>query len=234
MTYLGFGPRPGAASAYGDDVVRNWNPNDNALGSTATLYALNNYESIPTVTYNGIAYTTFNLFDTGSNSLAVSDPPLSAFPIAPTAPSIAQAQPSLFRVFNLRDTTVGSGTVSAEHRQCRTVGHRNPNFAVFNDSVEMVAPARLTDLMDFGLPFFLGNTIFVGIGGQPVPSGVTPTLPMGSSRSSLHRVGARSDSLYGSDMPLPTFTRFSIDQALWPEVCGTRDGGINPSSYRVQ
>ncbi len=152
---------------------------DNALGS-ATVYALNNYEIIPTVTYNGVAYTTTNLFDTGSNSLALSDH--ATLGIADCSNSTFYCPSSTITLSGIQLAgydSIGTGTVSVNIANTEQLVTNNPNSAVFNDVGGDGGTSPSNDLMDFGLPFFLGNTIFVGIGGQPLPSGVNSNAAYG-------------------------------------------------------
>ncbi|MGO8787917.1 MAG: DUF3443 family protein [Terriglobia bacterium] len=175
MITLGSVAASGAASATGTMYFGISTQTNNSLGS-ATVYALNDYETIDTVTYNGIAYTGgFNGFDTGSNALYVSD-------AATLGTTDCADDPGLYcpsSTLNLSNITltgdggVGSGTVSLSIVSADSLLNTNSGFAAFNDIAGDGGTSPSNDDFDFGLPFFLGKTIFVGIAGTTVPSGAS-------------------------------------------------------------
>ena len=66
--------------------------------------------------------------------------------------------------------SVGSGTVSLSITDATTLLNANPNNWVFNNVGSDGGTTPSTDLFDFGLPFFLGKTVYVGIAGATVPN----------------------------------------------------------------
>jgi hypothetical protein len=68
---------------------------------------------------------------------------------------------------------VGTGTVSLSIADATTLFNTNPNNWVFNNLGSDSGTGPSTDYFDFGIPFFLGKTVFVGIAGQAVPNGAT-------------------------------------------------------------
>jgi hypothetical protein len=161
---------------------------DNALSSSATLYAMDQCDDFPTVTFNGFAYTdTFcstgtggfgGFLDTGSTGLYVSDANTLASLGIYDCPSNSSgygfycvstgATTTLSGVALKGNANVGSGTVSLTIENATTL--LNTNNAVFNDLGGDSGTDPASDYFDFGAPFFLGRTIFIGITG---PSGQT-------------------------------------------------------------
>jgi hypothetical protein len=146
---------------------------NNALASSATLYALNTSEGIPTVTYNGLAYTAFNVIDTGSNTLSVSDSATLGIPDCTDNPSLycPSSTVTLSGIQLAGNGGVGSGTVSLSIANADQLFAANPTFAAFNNVGSDGGTSPSNDLWDFGLPFFLGKTVYVGIAGTTVPGG---------------------------------------------------------------
>ena len=66
---------------------------------------------------------------------------------------------------------VGSGTLTSLNIFDATTLFKTNN-AVFNDLGSDSGTSQATDYFDFGAPFFIGRTIFVGIAGGAVPGGV--------------------------------------------------------------
>ena len=135
MITLGSVPASGAASASGTMYFGISTQTNNSLGS-ATVYALDTNENIPTVTYNGIAYTGgFNGFDTGSNGLYVSD--ASTLGISDCADYSGLYCPSatlnLSNITLTGDGGVGSGTVSLSIASADSLLNNTSGFAAFND-----------------------------------------------------------------------------------------------------
>ena len=66
---------------------------------------------------------------------------------------------------------IGSGTLTSLNIYDATTLFKTNN-AVFNDLGSDSGTSQATDYFDFGAPFFIGRTVFVGIAGQAVPGGV--------------------------------------------------------------
>jgi hypothetical protein len=163
---------------------------DNGLGN-ATLFAMDACGSLPTATFNNIAYSDTSctsggsgmgaFLDTGSNALFILDAnTLSSFGISNcaqnthgsgfycTSGGTAVTLPS---VSLMGDGNVGSGSISLSIADATTLV--NSNNGVFNDLAgESVTtnPSPATDFFDLGSPFFVGRTVFIGIAGEAVPN----------------------------------------------------------------
>jgi hypothetical protein len=173
MITLGMVSATGAVSAAGTMYFGIGTQSDNALGS-ATVYALNSSEFIDTVTYNGIAYSTFNVFDTGSNALSVADH--STLGIADCSDNSFYCPSTTLNLSNIAlagDGGVGSGDVSLSIANADSLLNSNPTFFVYNNLGADGGSSPAGDLWDFGLPYFYGKTIFVGIAGTTVPGGAS-------------------------------------------------------------
>lgn len=138
---------------------------DNALGS-ANLYTTDAYGNVG-VTFNGVTYSG-NYLDTGSNGLYILDASTLNIPTCLDytyfyCPGSTQ---------NYSATVVGanstSNSVSFSIANADSLFSANPSFAVF---VNLGGPNR-SDVFDFGLPFFYGRNVFVGIEGENSPTGV--------------------------------------------------------------
>ena len=177
----------GATSVTGTMTFGISTQSDNALGS-ATIYSLDPCGDFPTVTYDGIAYTdTFcngtgtafgGFLDTGSTGLYVSDAATlnflgisdcaqntngAGFYCVTPGPTATLSNVSIF------GNGVGSGTTSLSIYNATTLFERNN--AVFSDLGSDSGTSPATDFFDFGAPFFIGRTVFIGIAGEAVPGG---------------------------------------------------------------
>ena len=163
---------------------------DNALGS-ATLYSLDPCGSFPTVTYNGIAYTDTScngtgsglggFLDTGSTGLFVSDAAtLSFLGISDCGQNtngagfycVSPGTTATLSNIALSGNGAGSGVLTSLNIFDATTLFKTNN-AVFNDLGSDSGTSPSTDYFDFGAPFFIGRTVFIGIAGEAVPGGVS-------------------------------------------------------------
>jgi hypothetical protein len=163
---------------------------DNALGN-AVVFALDPCEDFPTVTFNNVTYTDTNcnsntgglggFLDTGSNAFYISDAnTLASFGISDCKSGtvgfgfycVTAGTTTLSPVNIVGFGAVGSATISLNINDATTLF--STNNAVFNDlgSDSVLGGNPSTDFWDFGLPFFLGRTVFVGIAGAAMPAGV--------------------------------------------------------------
>lgn len=161
---------------------------DNALGN-ATIYSLDECGDFPTVTYNGIAYTDTScnetgsglggFLDTGSTGLYVSDSStLNFLGISDCAQGtagngfycVSPGPTATLSNVAISGNGVGSGSTSLIIYNATTL--LSTNNVVFNDLGSDSGTSPATDFFDFGAPFFMGRTIFIGIAGEAVPGGV--------------------------------------------------------------
>lgn len=144
---------------------------NNALGS-ATVYATDANGNFPRVVYNSVTYTSGGFLDTGSNALYVSDAHTLGIPNCTDNPYYCPTS-----TFSLSLTNYGangtSGTVALSLANADTLFGNNPSYAAFNNLAGYSGTSLATDYFDLGLPFFFGRTVFVGIAGTTVPSGVS-------------------------------------------------------------
>jgi hypothetical protein len=164
-------PAGGALSASGTIYFGIGTQSNNALGS-ATLYALDPYRNMPTLTYNGSTYTSNAFFDTGSNGLFILDGPTLGIGGCTVASSLyCPASTLTFSNIGLNGWNgVGLGSTSISIANANAL-FSNAGFAAFNDLAGDSGDSLATDFWDFGMPFFLGRNVFVGIEGQTVPGG---------------------------------------------------------------
>jgi len=182
-------PSNGTTSVTGTLTFGIATQSNNALGSQ-TIFGVDACGDLPTVTYNSQQYTdtacTSNtgtgglgaIFDTGSNALYVLD----ATTLSPLGISDCTATgyycvtgggtATISNIALLGYNSVGSGTVSVNIGDATTLLNANPTFAAYNNLGSDSGSGPSTDFFDFGLPFFLGKTIYISIGGQTV-SGVS-------------------------------------------------------------
>jgi len=152
---------------------------DNAL--SGTLYAMDACGYFPTATYNNAAYsdtacTTGTggmgaFLDTGSNGLFVLD--AATLGILDCTDNSYYCPNSTLTLSNIGLTgynSVGSGMVSVSIANADQLFINNPTYAVFSNLGGDSGTSPATDYFDFGLPFFLGKTVFVGIAGTTVPN----------------------------------------------------------------
>jgi hypothetical protein len=151
----------GAASVTGSLIFGIGTQSDNSLGS-ATTYATDSNLNFQT-TYNGVTYTSF--LDTGSNALYFSDHnTLSSTGIVECSGGfVGYYCPSSSIPFSV--TNIGTngtkGTVSFSI--ANAINLFNTGNAVFNNIGGDSGTNLFTDYFDFGVPFFLGRTVFVGL-----------------------------------------------------------------------
>jgi len=163
-------PAGGQATASGSLIFGIGTQSNNALGS-ATIYAVDN-ASYFTTTYNGTQYSN-SFIDSGSNALyfldhttlGINDCADASGFYCPTTPG-----PLSFTVTNTgTNGAKGSITFSIENAD----GLFQTGYAAFNDLGGDSGTGLLTDYFDFGIPFFFGRNVFVGIAGKTVPNGVS-------------------------------------------------------------
>ena len=156
---------------------------DNALATTATVYALDEYGDIPAFTYNGVSYTSptnWSVLDTGSNSLEFLDAnTLASVGIIECADAPGLYCPTSTIPFTVTASGANStsGTIMFSIMNADTLF--NTNNAAFNDLGGDSGTSPANDFFDFGLPFFFGRSVYIGMmpgvfaGESSAPSGAT-------------------------------------------------------------
>jgi hypothetical protein len=140
---------------------------DNTLASGATVYGLDQYGIIPQITYNGVQYTSStntNILDTGSNALSFLD--------ATTLVSVGIVDCANATGFYCPPSTVPfTVTLSGANSTSGTITFSIMNAdtlfasgnAAFNDLGGDGGTGPSIDTLDFGLPFFFGKSVYVGM-----------------------------------------------------------------------
>ena len=140
---------------------------NNGLGS-ATLYAADANGNFPTVGYNSTSYTSEGFLDTGSNALYVLDAQTLGIQdcfdntfYCPTSPL------SLALTINGANGSTGGVTLNIANADTL---FSSPGFSAFNNLGGPSGEGLSTDYFDLGVPFFYGQSVFVGIAGTAVPN----------------------------------------------------------------
>ena len=158
-------PAGGAATAAGSLIFGIGTQANNALGS-AQVYAVDD-RAYFTTTYQGTAYSS-SFIDSGSNAyyfldsatlggLGCADNQGWYCPTAATPPS-----------FTVTNTGTNGTTGSVTFTIANADSLFSTGYAAFNDLGGDSGHSPATDYFDFGVPFFYGRNVFVGIGGQTV------------------------------------------------------------------
>jgi len=175
-------PATGAADATitGSLIFGIGTQSDNALASSATVYGLDEYGNIPAFTYNGVSYTSptnYSVLDTGSEALEFLDAStLAAVGIVDCADTPSYYCPSSSIAFTVTATGANStsGTIAFSIMNADTLFATNN--AAFNDLGGDSGTSPASDFLDFGLPFFFGRSVYIGMtpgvftGETPAPS----------------------------------------------------------------
>ena len=162
-------PATGAADATvtGSLIFGIGTQSNNALASTVTVYALDEYGNIPSFTYSGVSYsspTNYSVLDTGSEALEFLDAStLSPVGIVECADAPGYYCPSNTVAFTVTATgaTSTSGTIAFSIMNADTLFATSN--AAFNDLGGDSGTGPANDFFDFGLPFFFGRTVYVGM-----------------------------------------------------------------------
>jgi hypothetical protein len=141
---------------------------NNALASSATVYALDQYGNIPEITYNGFQYSSPNntiVLDTGSEVLEILDAnTLASVGISECADAPGYYCPTNSVSFSMTAPEANNtlGTLTFNIMNADTLFATGN--AAFNDIGGDGGTSASTDDLDFGLPFFFGKTVYVGMG----------------------------------------------------------------------
>lgn len=168
-------PAGGQATVSGSLIFGIGTQTNNALGS-AQVYATDASGNIQT-TYSSVAYPGF--FDTGSTGVYFLD----ATTLGPTGIIECADAPGWYCPSSPVSLTVtnNTGTNGVEVPLRFSIGNAdtlfgNLAFTAFNDLGGDSGTGASTDYADFGMPFFYGKNVFVGIMGATPPSGVSATF----------------------------------------------------------
>jgi hypothetical protein len=190
-------PATGAATISGTLTFGINTQADNTMGSVA-LFAVDQCGNLPMVTFNNVAYTDSfcstgtgtsfgGFFDTGTGALNVLDAAtLAAVPLPISdCPSTSNGfgfycvagggSPPTTTLSNIGLTGnagVGSGSISLNIADGTTLV--KTQNAVFSNIGTDSGTSPATDFFDFGMPWFLGKTAYLSIGGVPVPNTSNP------------------------------------------------------------
>jgi hypothetical protein len=165
-------PAGGQSTASGSLIFGIGTQSNNALGS-ATIYAVDSYSDF-TTTYNGTQYSD-SFIDSGSNALYFLD----YATLGTTECTDNEGNPVGFYCpsTTLNFTVTNSGTNGTSGPVSFSIENAanliNTGFAAFNDLGGDNAAGSSTDYFDFGVPFFFGRNVFVGIAGKTVPNGAS-------------------------------------------------------------
>jgi len=160
-------PATGQASASGSLIFGVATQSNNALGS-AQIYAtdINQYF---TTTYKGVQYPE-SFVDSGSNLLYILD----AATLGTVDCADAQGLYCPSSTLSITATNTGMNGVSAPLTFSIANADSllsNTTFAAFNDLGGDSGTGGSSDYFDYGLPFFYGRNVFVGIAGTTAPNG---------------------------------------------------------------
>lgn len=152
----------------------------NTLGPQQ-LYALDPTGSLASIGFNGVTYTSANnpgYLDSGSQALYILDSTTLGMPdcivgstnIGYYCPGATVSISNIaFTGFN----GVGSGTASISFANALALFNNNPSFAAFNNLGGDSGSGLANDSFDFGLPFFFGRNVYVGIEATTPPNGAS-------------------------------------------------------------
>ena len=152
-------PANGAVSVTGSLIFGIGTQANNALGSATVLTT--DTSGFITATYNAVNYTSF--IDSGSNGFFFLDTNHTSLP--PCNNFIGFYCPASSVPYTITNKGVNNNTAPASFSiaDLDALGAANPSFSVFGN-----AGGPFPNTVDYGLPFFLGRSVFTGIEGQTV------------------------------------------------------------------
>lgn len=162
-------PAGGASTVDGSLVFGIATEGNNTMTAAAVLPADPSTGDI-TTTFNGTALPD-SYFDTGSNAYFFSDGAIPTCPAGSIAPGFfCPASPLTVTLTNAGQNGVASSvTIGVSSAVALLDAH--PGYTAFND---LGVSGSNQSSFDFGLPFFLGRTVFVAIAGSNTPAGLGP------------------------------------------------------------
>jgi hypothetical protein len=118
----------------------------------------------------GTSTQEMGVFDTGSSALFFSDATLS-IPLCPGSSSFLYCPTSPLN-FSAVNTDLSGAPTNLVNFQ---IANPSALLSSGNAAISTIAgPAFSTGLFDWGLPFFFGRTVYVGLGGKPSVLGTGP------------------------------------------------------------
>jgi hypothetical protein len=169
----------GAATAQGTMTFGIGTQANNAVPSGATYFGLDDYENFQSATYHGVTYTSTNSWgsyiDSGSSAFWILDPTTLS---NASGVDVTNCEDNPFYCVSpspltLDITVTGSNNTSADIMVNIVDADSliNSADAAYDDIGGYSGDSMSTDYIAFGLPFFFGRSIFVGIAD---PSGTYP------------------------------------------------------------
>jgi Protein of unknown function (DUF3443) len=167
-------PAGGAPTVSGSLVFGIGTQSDNALGS-AQLYTADGCGNIST-TFNGTTYSDSSTscsggtyFDTGSQGMYILDSAA-----LNNIPECSDAPPFYCPAATVNFTATNTGNNGTSAQVSFSVANADAIFSSSNAAFNNLVGANVGDTgsFDWGLPFFLGRNVFVGIQGLNSPTGV--------------------------------------------------------------
>jgi len=163
-------PDTGAQTASGSLIFGVGTQSDNALGS-AQVYTTDTNGNFQT-TYNNVAYSQ-SYIDSGSNALYFLDSTTLGIPDCSNYPGFyCPPSPVSYTVTTTgQNGTTSSVTLNVASAEALFQANNGLN-AAFNNLAGDSGTDPSTDYFDFGLPFFYGRNVFVGIENTTGPNSV--------------------------------------------------------------
>ena len=172
-------PAAGQATATGTITFGIGTQANNAIPSGATLYELDANGNFASTIYNGVTYTSAGFLDSGSNALYVLDHATLSTATGITTTDCTDngyycpASPLSLNITN-KGSNSTSAAVTLNLANADSLFSANPSFAAFSNIGSDSGTSAASDYFDYGLPFFFGRTVFVGISGTTIGSTSNP------------------------------------------------------------
>ena len=168
-------PVAGQATATGTLTFGIGTQTNNAIPGSATIYGLDQYGDFASTVYNGVTYTSAGFLDSGSNALYVLDyTTLTSATGVSTVDCKDNAYYCPASTLTLNITNTGSngtsGAITLSLANADSLFSTNATYAAFSNLGSDSGTSPATDYFDYGLPFFFGRTVFVGIEGTTAGS----------------------------------------------------------------
>lgn len=161
-------PDTGAATVSGSMIFGIGTQSDNALGS-AQIYTPDQYGYLQT-TYQNVSYISF--IDSGSNAFYFLDAGTLGIPDCSDNSFYCPGSTQSYTVTNSGPGNGASAQVTFNIANADALFSANNGLnAAFNNLGGDSGTSQATDYVDFGLPFFFGRKVFIGIENTPGPNG---------------------------------------------------------------